>query len=220
MVDIVMSDALRERKIPFILVEVAYPEPDEWDTEAFRRTAAQTLDALKAEFRDYDRKAVFGEHPYARFFKKFKKTYPVLLQFESCVVGDRPFPQENPIIAVPFLVELSTRFLTGTHDVERVMGRVMLDSGTEKEPFEGMHGEAHTYPNDVVGRDDGGIILSMIAGADARTCARPESRRVFYPLFGVPELPASELERVEEIMTGYVRTLAPGAQIETQHMFF
>lgn len=216
MVDIVKDDALRERDIPFGLVEVAYPEMDAWDAEAFFQTAERTLEALREEFRDYDRKAVFGEHPYGRFFKKFKKTYPVLLQFESCVVGDRPFPRENPVIAVPFLAELATRMLMGTHDLDRVRGRIVLASGTEKEPFAGMRGEAHTYPNDVVGRDDGGVIFSMIAGADERTCARPESRHVFYPVFGVPGLPRGEIEGAQTLLADYARILAPGARIETQ----
>ncbi len=213
MVDIVMSDALREREIPFGLVEVTYPEPDEWNAEAFRRTAAQTLDALKEEFRDYDRKTVFGEQPYARFFKKFKKTYPVMLQFESCLFQDRPFPHGNPVAEVPFLAELKTRMLMGTHDIDRVQGQVRLVSGTAKEPFPGLRGEAHTYPNDVVGRDDGGIILSMIAGADERTCAHPESRYVFYPVFGVPGMPEEEIRAAQDVLVEYTRVLCPEAEI-------
>ena len=74
--------------------------------------------------------------------------------------------------AVPFLVELETHVLCGTHDIDRLMGPVELYQAEEKTPFEGLRGdEVHTYPGDVTGRDAGGIIFSMIAGADERTCA-------------------------------------------------
>lgn len=216
MVDLVKDASLAERGIFFGLTEVRYPEPAAWRTEAFYERVEQTLAALREEFAAYDRKAVFGEHPYSRFFKRFKKTYPVMLQFESCLSGARPFPRENPVVEAPFLAELSTRLLMGTHDLDRVRGRIVLSSGTKKEPFEGMRGEAHTYPNDVVGRDDGGVIFSMIAGADARTCGRSASRHVFYPVFGVPEQPREEIERAQALVADIVRTLAPDAQIETQ----
>lgn len=208
---------LAERNIPFGLVEVWYPEPEAWDVEALRSLEEAELAALKADYADYDRKAVFGEDPYVRFFKKFKKTYPVLMQFESFLLKGRPFPQVNPVTEVPFLAELKTRCLMGTHDADAVQGTLRLFSGTEKAPFTGLRGEeVHTYPNDVCGQDDGGIIFSMISGADNRTCAKPESRHVFYPVFGTPDLPEEEIACQQELLKRYVLTLAPTARIETQ----
>ena len=213
MMDIVKDASLQEREILFGLVEVSYPDLSALRAEAFYEKAEEVLRTLREEFAGYDRKAVFGEHPYYRFFKKFKKTYPVMLQFESCLFQDRPFPHGNPVAEVPFLAELKTRMLMGTHDIDRVQGQVRLISGTAKEPFPGLRGEAHTYPNDVVGRDDGGIILSMIAGADERTCAHPESRHVFYPVFGVPGMPEEEIRAAQEVLVEYTRVLCPEAEI-------
>lgn len=215
MLEFIKDETLRQRQIPFGYVEVRYPEGAALRTEDFYETADRVIARLRGEFADYDRKAVFGEQAYSRFFKKFKKTYPVLLQFESCLFGDRPFPHVNAVAEVPFLAELETRVLMGTHDADCVQGKIVLTSGTEKEPFEGMRGEAHTYPNDVVGRDDGGVIISMIAGADARTCAHEDSRHVFYPVFGVPEQDPAELESAQETLVGYIRLLCPEAEIET-----
>ena len=216
MVDITKDAVLQERGIHFGLVEVTYPGPEAWRPDAFYAAAGEVLRSLREEYRDYDRKAVFGEHPYSRFFKKFKKTYPVMLQFESCLLQGRPFPHGNPVAEVPFLAELRTLVLMGTHDLDRVQGPVLLCSGTEKEPFPGMRGEAHTYPNDVVGRDDGGVIFSMIAGADDRTCARPESRHVFYPVFGVPSFPAEAMEEAQRTAAEFARILSPEAEISFQ----
>lgn len=215
MLSITKDQALTDRAIPFALVEVAYPDSAQWDTEGFYALAEAELAALKARFSGYDRKAVFAGHPYVRFFKKFKKTYPVLLQLESFLLKDRPFPRRNPVAEVPFLAELMTLVLSGAHDADAVRGTVELYSALEREPFPGMRGEeAHTYPGDVCGRDEGGVIFSMIAGADARTCVKESSHHVFYPIFGVPGQPEEDLLPIQERIVRYARTLSPGAAAE------
>ena len=203
--------------ISFGVLEVTYPERALWHTEDFHSMVEEHLRLLREKYADYDRKALFGENVYFRFFKKFKKTYPVMMQLESFLLKGRPFPMENPVTAIPFLVELETQILSGTHDVDDVHGTVRLFAGTEKAPFAGMRGEeVHTYPGDFCARDDEGIIFSMIAGADARTCAKLGSRHVFYPVFGVTGQPAGEIAAVLDRLEEYVRTLAPEADISRQ----
>ena len=77
------------------------------------------------------------------------------------------------------------------------MGTVKLFCPEEKLPFTGMRGEeVHTYPGDTSARDEGSIIFSMIAGADRRTCLRPESRHIFYPFFATPDTTREEADRL------------------------
>ena len=76
--------------------------------------------------------------------------------------------------------------------------------------------EVHIYPGDFCARDDEGIIFSMIAGADARTCVKETSRHVFYPVFGVAGQPEDELAAVLDRLEEYVRVLAPEADISRQ----
>ena len=203
--------------VPFGVLEVTYPERALRHTEDFRSMVEEHLRLLREKYADYDRKALFGENVYFRFFRKLKKTYPVMMQLESFLLKGRPFPIENAVTAIPFLAELETQSLSGTHDVDFVRGAVRLFAGTEKAPFPGMRGEeAHTYPGDFCARDDEGIIFSMIAGADARTCAKPGSRHVFYPVFGVAGQPEAEISAVLDRLEEYVRTLAPEADISRQ----
>ena len=203
--------------VPFGVLEVTYPERALWHTEDFHSMVEEHLRLLREKYADYDRKALFGENVYFRFFKKFKKTYPVMMQLESFLLKGRPFPMENPVTAIPFLVELETQILSGTHDVDDVHGTVRLFAGTEKAPFAGMRGEeVHTYPGDFCARDDEGIIFSMIAGADARTCVKETSRHVFYPVFGVAGQPEAEISAVLDRLEEYVRVLAPEADISRQ----
>ena len=203
--------------IPFGVLEVVYPNKPLRCTEDFRIMVEEHLRLLREKYADYDRKALFGENVYFRFFKKFKKTYPVMMQLESFLLKGGGGGGENPVTAIPFLVELETQILSGTHDVDDVHGTVRLFAGTEKAPFAGMRGEeVHTYPGDFCARDDEGIIFSMIAGADARTCAKPGSRHVFYPVFGVAGQPEAEISAVLDRLEEYVRVLAPEADISRQ----
>lgn len=216
MFEIRKTAELNERRIPFGALEVRYPPREEWDIAAFRAEAARELEAARVKYAGYERKAVFGENPYFRFFRKFKKTYPVMLQFESIIVKGQEFPYSEPVTEVPYLLELTTCVLSGTHDLDYVDGAVELYSGTDKTPFAGMHGrEQHTYPGDVVGRDGSGIIFSEIAGADDRTCAKPESRHVFYPVFGTPDMSEDFVRSALDTLERYVRLLAPGAETES-----
>ena len=214
MLNIEKDPSFVEKDVRWGYVDARFPSPEQWQPEAFFALARQELDALRAAMADYDRKAVFGEDPYVRYFKKYKKTYPVLQQVESWLLKGRPFPEYNPINSVTFLTELTTRVLLGTHDADRVEGPIRLYCPAEKGSFPGMRGEAHYYPGDVTGRDDKGVVLSLIAGPDDRTCLHPDTRHVAFLFFGVPGVSAEELSSVQEKLMGYASVLAPGAELE------
>ena len=217
MTSFIKDPVLTERNILFAWLDVFYPDRSGWQIEQFYAAADQTAVELRHQFADYDRKAMFSADPYFRFFRKFKKTYPVMLQFESILNG-RPFPRHNPAAEVPFLFEIRTRMLSGTHDLDSVHGDIRICSAAAKEPFTGLRGEeVHCYPNDVIGRDDDGIILSLVAGADSRTCCHDDSTHVFYPVFGMPDMPEETLQKALDELADCVRLLAPDAVI-TKHV--
>ena len=147
MVQITKESGMQSAAIPFAWVEVQYPDKAQWDEDGFYDMVEQHLAALREQYRDYVRADVFGQNPYFRYFRKFKKTYPVMMQFESVLLKGREFPRWNAVTAVPFLVELETHVLCGTHDIARLMGPVELYQAEAREPFAGLRGdEVHTYP--------------------------------------------------------------------------
>jgi len=199
---------------PFGYVEVKFPDKA-FDTDAFYSEADRVIADMKAQRETYDRKTVWNENPYYRFFKKFKKTYPVMLQIESVMLKDRPFPQYNPVAEIPFLAEIATGVLSGAHDADCCEGAVTFYLADSKEEFDGMRGETvHTYPGDFCARDEKSIILSEIAGADAKTCVHDTSRHVFYPVFSYPDGDTRTLTaRAVKIME-YTKLLSPDAECE------
>ncbi len=217
MFEIIKDPTFAERNIPLGILEVTYPDRSEWNEKAFYDLVHAELEELRGKYPDYDRKTVFGENPYFRFFKKFKKTYPVMQQFESVMFKGRPFPEDDPVMGVPFLLELTTFILSGTHDIDRMDGPLTIFTPSEKLPFSGMRSAStHTYPHDICGRDNSGIIFSMIAGADDRTCIHPDSRHVFYPVFGTPDTSAESIADAVKRLEFFVKILAPNAEMESR----
>ena len=116
---IIRDDAMNESS-HLAALEVRYPDRSEWDIAAFEQLRDHELDAIRKEGGEYDRETWFRQDAYFRYFRKFKKTYPVMMQVESFLLKGRPFPEGRYINAVAFLTELKTHILMGTHDADRV----------------------------------------------------------------------------------------------------
>lgn len=213
MLTFVKDEKVAEMGFSFGAVEVSFPEAEKLNIADFRSLVDEEIAILKEKYAEYDRKAVWGENTYYRFFKKFKKTYPVMLQFESAVLKDRPFPNFNPISEIAFLLEITTFTLSGAHDADSIDGDVKLYIADSKEDFEGMRETLHTYPNDFCARDNQGIIFSEIAGTDSRTCAKQTSRNVLYPVFATPDTVDKDIEKAMARLSEYIKVLAPDAEI-------
>ena len=197
------------------LVEAEFPEPSGWDTAAYSALIQAELERIRQDGADYNRAVRFGNDPYNRYFKKYKKTYPVLQQLESFLLKGRPFPETLPVCSLAFLAELRTGLLLGMHDAGCIRGALTLFAPEEKLPFPGLGGrESHTYPGDLTGRDEEGILFSRIGGPDARNCLTEASRQALYLIFGVPGCDAESIRRAQELVCGYARTLAPGVALQ------
>ena len=146
MVQITKENGMQSAGVPFAWVEVQYPDKAQWDETGFYDMVEQHVAALREQYREYVRADVFGQNPYFRYFRKFKKTYPVMMQFESVLLKGREFPRWNPVTAVPFLAELETHVLCGTHDIDRLMGPVELYQAEAREPFAGLRGDEVHLP--------------------------------------------------------------------------
>ena len=215
MLNLIKDASYRCNDVPFGTIEVKYPPRDTWNIQAFQSLKEAELAAIRASAENYERSVVFGQDPYYRYFKKYKKSYPVAMQLESLLLKGRPFPDGQPVNEIAFLAELRTLTLLGTHDVAKMKGDVTLFRGTEKTDFIGM-GErtVHIYPGDISGKDDAGIIFSMIAGADNRTCLTDESSHIVYLIFGTDGAPRERIEQVQNLLESYVHTLSPDAAME------
>ena len=208
----IIKDAALTRNVG--IVDVQYPAASQWDTAAFDAMVGEELAVIRKEGETYDREVRFRNDPFFRYYRKFKKTYPVMMQIVSFLLKGRPFPEGEYINSVAFLTELKTGRLLGTHDVDRIAGDCVFYQETEKVPFTGMFNpDSHSYPGDLTGRDDQGVIISMIAGADDRTCIHDDTTHVIYIIFSYEGMPQSDMDESAAYITKFARVLAPNAEI-------
>jgi len=104
-------------------------------TAASERSGMDTLksaeiDRIKTEHKGYERKTVLNSKPicyYAAYYKKFKKTYPVLLQLESILLKNKGIPNAGVPVESMFLAEVNNLLLTAGHDLNHINGILMLN---------------------------------------------------------------------------------------------
>lgn len=186
--------------------------------EAFARRAEAELEALRARHRDYDRKRFCQSDgvmaAYTRYYKKFKKSYFVLLQLESVLRG-KGIPEAPPLVQALFLTELQSGMLLAGHDLNSLCPPLSIEcaQGGEWCSVSGA-GEVSLKPGDIAMRDGRGFFLSMIYGQAERTRITPATGDVFFLVDGVPGLDGACCEKTLERLLSNVRLFQPDAQPE------
>jgi DNA/RNA-binding domain of Phe-tRNA-synthetase-like protein len=152
---------------------------------------------------------------YEQYYKRFNKTYHVLLQVESIVLKGKDLPYVSPLVDANFAAEVETLILTAGHDVARLRGAVSIDVSGPGDAMTLMNGASKViYPGDMVMKDAGGICCSIIYGQDNRSPLSPETSRALYVAYvpaGVPdEVVDAQLRKIEE----NVRLFSPSVVVE------
>ncbi len=154
---------------------------------------------------------------YERYYKRFNKTYHVLLQVESIVLKGKDLPNVSPLVDSNFMAEVETFILTAGHDVAKLQEPVLMDVSREGDLIKQMNGDSKTIrAGDMVMRDANGISCSIIYGQDHRSPSSPETSHVLYVSYAPGGVPAesvdAQLRKIEE----NVRLFSPTA-IPEQH---
>ncbi|MBI5878071.1 MAG: hypothetical protein HZB53_10485 [Chloroflexi bacterium] len=156
---------------------------------------------------------------YVRYYKRFEKTYHVLLQVESLVLKGKNLPELSPLVDANFAAEVETLVLTAGHDAEQLIGPVCIDvsrAGDRMTPMGGA--EREIRPGDMVMRDRDGIACSIIYGQDNRSPIAPQTTHALYVAYAPTGVPADAVERQLKLIAEHVRLCAPGATIEQERM--
>jgi len=117
---------------------------------------------------------------YNAFFKRWGKTYPIEFQIKTVKGGGR-FPQVSVLVDSMFMAELKNRILTSGHDLDAIQGDLSFDVSEGRERYLKLNGkEQETKKNDVILRDEEGILASVLYGPARRTSITPETRNALY----------------------------------------
>lgn len=197
---------------------VANDDPSERLADHKRETEA----ALRSRFAGLTR-SDFLKLPimasYAAYYKRFDKTYHVLLQLESIVIKGKHLPDVSPLVDSNFAAELETLVLTAGHDPAKLAGPLFIDVSREGDRMTRMSGEPKSLRSgDMIMRDSGGVSCSIIYGQDNRSPLTSRSQAALYVAYAPPGVPREAVEAQLEAIETNVRRFAPAAVVERQQI--
>ncbi len=156
---------------------------------------------------------------YESYYKRFGKTYHVLLQVESIALKGKNLPDVSPLVDANFTAEVDTLALTAGHDAGRLAGPLQIDVAGPGDQITTMRGEIKPVPSgDMLMRDRGGVCCSILYGQDDRSPITPATRHVLYVVYAPGGVPAQavweQLRRIE----AHVRLFSPQAALEQSRL--
>jgi DNA/RNA-binding domain of Phe-tRNA-synthetase-like protein len=178
---------------------------------------------LRARFAGADRSALEALpeiQAYQAYYRRFKKTYHVLLQLGSVVFKEKPVPRVAALVETMFMGELQNLLLTALHDLDSVQLPIRLEIARGDEAYTLLRGDEQACkPGDMVMVDGEGVISSVIYGPDLRTRVQPGTRRALFAVYAPPGIGTEAVRKHLEDLRGYVETISSGAEVEFQKVF-
>jgi DNA/RNA-binding domain of Phe-tRNA-synthetase-like protein len=156
---------------------------------------------------------------YNRYYKRFSKTYHVLLQVESIVLKGKSLPDVSPLVDSNFIAEVDTLVLTAGHDVKNLQGPIVMDVAREGDQIGQMTGGVKpVLVGDMIMRDKHGVCCSIIYGQDSQSPISPATTHVLYvayaPVGVSAEMVNAQLQKIEE----NIRLFSPTAIVELRQL--
>jgi DNA/RNA-binding domain of Phe-tRNA-synthetase-like protein len=152
---------------------------------------------------------------YARYYKRFNKTYHVQLQVESIALKGKRLPNVSPLVDSNFIAEVETLVLTAGHDVGKVRGAASIDVSRDGDELTPMTGTPRALrAGDMVMRDADGICCSIIYGQDNRSPISAETSHVLYVAYAPVGVPAETVEAHLQVIEENARLFSPMAARE------
>ena len=179
---------------------------------------AAEIERIKPKYPDYQRKTALTTEPlchYAAYYKKYKKSYPVLGQLESVLLKGKGIPCVGAPIEAMFLAEIKNLLLTAGHDSDLIEGVLTVDVAAESMSYNGLTGqEQHLVNNDLYLTDEKGILSSILNGPDSRTRITETTRNVLYFVYGVEGVTEPLLHAHLETIFSYLSQAIRGVKIQ------
>ena len=145
---------------------------------------------LRSQYGKLDRRELLNLSPfpaYSDYYKRFKKTYHVFLQFESVVKKGKSIPSVAALVEAMFMAELKNCLLTAGHDLDKLQGEPSLEIARGNEVFTTLQGQEKTLKaEDMYIHDEVGVISSVIYGPDQRTQISKDTQKAIFTVYGPP----------------------------------
>ena len=150
---------------------------------------------------------------YVEYYRKFKKTYHVLLQLESIVFKDKSIPSVASLVEAMFMAEMKNLLLTAGHDLDSLKLPIKSDIAKGNEKYTQITGqEKILIKDDMFVSDEQGIISSIIYGPDKRTRIKADTKNVLFVVYAPPGIDKSEVLKHLNDIQYYVNIVSPDSK--------
>ena len=186
--------------------------------EKFNTEKLKTIENIRNSHPDYVRKEYVQSEPvkhYINYYKKFKKTYPVLLQLESIVLKNKSIPNIAALVEAMFTAEVKNMLLTAGHDLDKLNTELKLDVAQGNETFIGISGkEQSLHKNDIMLSDNTGIISSIISGPDLRTSITNDTKNALFFIYGTDGISETSIYDHLKDIENFIKLFSPDSILE------
>lgn len=172
---------------------------------------------LQAHYTGYSRRdflALPVMAAYERFYKRFDKTYHVLLQLESVVLKGKNLPEVSPLVDANFAAELDTLVLTASHDVALFQPPLLIDVSHLGDEFIRMNGiPKQLPPGDMVMRDSQGVICTILYGQDNLSPITASTTHALYVAYAPPEVGVENVQAQLDAIEKNIRLFSANCRL-------
>lgn len=170
----------------YITVEYETPPAFTPDLEAELSRRERTIAERYGGLARAELKALPVLSEYVRHFKRFKKSYHVMLQLASTVEG-KPLPRINPLVSIMLASELSTLVLSSGHDLDVVSTPLLFDTGHSDREIELLGGRRQPLKDgDITLRDGETTLAAVVYGQSVHGMITDGTTRAALVAYGVP----------------------------------
>jgi DNA/RNA-binding domain of Phe-tRNA-synthetase-like protein len=173
---------------------------------------------LRSRYKSLD-KAALNQMPvlqaYDAYYRRFKKTYHVLLQLDSILNKGKSIPSVAALVECMFMSELKNMLLTAGHDLDALQGSLFLDVSTGTETYTLMRGEEQTLkPEDMMISDHQGVISSILYGPDYRTRITPQTQSALFTVYAPAGIDAEAVQLHLTDLLENIKVISPDVHLE------
>jgi DNA/RNA-binding domain of Phe-tRNA-synthetase-like protein len=152
---------------------------------------------------------------YAAYYRRFDKTYHVLLQLESVALKGKPLRSRGALVAAMFRAEVESGLLTAGHDAARLDGELTLGVVSAGDRYVGIGGrDIDAAPGDMCIRDGAAIISSIVYGPDDRTRLGDATAEAVFTTYAPSGIGRDAVGKHLEAVAENVRAVSPAAIVE------
>jgi DNA/RNA-binding domain of Phe-tRNA-synthetase-like protein len=152
---------------------------------------------------------------YHSYYRRFDKTYHVLLQLESLIFKGKGLPQVSPLVDANFATEMESLALAAGHDVAQLEPPLSIDICRQGETLVQMGGAVKTQlPGDMAMRDRNRINCTILYGQDDRSPITALTTHALYVVYAPPGVGQDGVTAHLEALLGRIRLFAPEVRVE------